>query len=308
MARGIEGSTIFRDEEDRNRFLFLLAEGIAKSGFECYAWALMTNHYHLVIRTNECPLADLLHPLNARYARWFRAKGHSHGYLFQDRFKSLVTQDQGYLEELVRYVHLNPIRKGICSTISDLDVYPWCGHAALVGTIPRSFQETRKVLERFSVDHLRAIKQYRSFMQEGHVMNKPDGLIDAVRHGTGESVDQGDCHLWVIGDQPFVKNAIDADHARRLQLALYSQEGWTMEKVTRAVSRQMKLDPRDVAIRSRGNDRSALRKVVAALAHRTLGIPVAEVARFLGIRSSSVTRMIDAGDSIVQQRGISLNH
>ena len=135
MARGIEGRPIFKSDEDRLKFLSLLAHGIAKSGFKCYAWVLMENHYHLLLRANEMPLSSFMRPLNSRYAHWFRKKSQSRGYLFQDRFKSIATQDQGYIEQLVRYIHLNPLRAGICRTIAELDRYPWSGHSALVGKL-----------------------------------------------------------------------------------------------------------------------------------------------------------------------------
>ena len=129
MARGIDSCNIFIDDEDRTFFLALLESGLRKTGYRLYAWALMPNHYHLVVRTSDVPLEELMRGLNASFARYYAKKYCRNGYLFQDRYKSLVAQDQGYAEELVRYVHLNPVRAGVCKTLARLSSYPWSGHA-----------------------------------------------------------------------------------------------------------------------------------------------------------------------------------
>ena len=90
MARGIEGREIFAVDED-------------------YAWVLMSNHYHLLLRSSDEPIGTMMRRLNSRYARYFSKKYNRRGYLFQDRYKSIATQDQNYIEELVRYIHLNPV-------------------------------------------------------------------------------------------------------------------------------------------------------------------------------------------------------
>ena len=74
MARGIEGRLIFGGDDDRQVFLSLLSVGLEKIGFKCYAWVLMDNHYHLLLRTNENPLSELMRPLNSKYARLIRKK------------------------------------------------------------------------------------------------------------------------------------------------------------------------------------------------------------------------------------------
>jgi hypothetical protein len=89
------------------------------------------------------------------------------GYLFQDRFKSIVTQDHLYIEELVRYVHLNPVRAGICSNLDSLLEYPWCGHSVLMGMENWKKQQVEDVLLRFDKDTIAARKKYIRFLQEG---------------------------------------------------------------------------------------------------------------------------------------------
>ena len=306
MARGIEGRSIFNDDEDRFHFLSLLSEGIAQCGFKCYAWVLMDNHYHLLLRTNEKPLSVLMRSLNSKYARWFRKKNHSSGYVFQDRFKSIVTQDQGYIEQLVRYIHLNPIRARKCKTIANLDHHPWSGHAVLMGTKQSVFQDTRDILRRFGKDHRIAVQEYRRFIQEGIDRDDGRGLMKFIRMNNKDAIDRHEPGCWIIGDQEFVKAALEHDKTNRLQVASYRKNGWTIQKVVEEVARQLKIDAGEILKRGRGNERSIFRKVAAALSHRVCGMPIIGIARFYGIGAASVSRMLDAGEQYAREKNISL--
>ena len=104
MARTFNDLLLFTGDEDRHYYLSLLSRRIKESGFLCYAWALMDNHVHLLLKTNEKPLWCLMKPLNSDYSRWYNRKYERRGPLFVDRFKSIATQDQGYLEQIIRYI------------------------------------------------------------------------------------------------------------------------------------------------------------------------------------------------------------
>ena len=308
MSRGIEGHPIFNDAIDREHFVSLLSAEIKRSGYKCYAWVLMKNHYHLLVRANESPLYCLMRPLNSKYARWFRKKYKSRGYLFQDRFKSLATQDQGYIEELVRYIHLNPLRAGICKTFAELDRFSWSGHAVLISRRYCAFQDVRTVLRRFSHDPGIAVQKYRTYMQDRAGGADTGNFIDIVRKSNTEVSDRKDLRCWVIGDPAFVKAALKQDAAKRLQLAACAKNGWTMKKVVEEVSQQLGIAAAEVFKRGRDNRRSMFRKVSAALAHRSCGIPIIEIARYYGIKSSSVSRMLEDGECHARQHSISIKH
>ena len=165
MSRGIDGMPIFRSDADRSAFLPILSNQLQKSGYLLYAWVLMPNHYHLVLRTTDYPLAACMRSVNSRYAQYFRKQLSTRGYLFQDRYKSIVTQDQNYVEELIRYVHLNPVRAGICKSIDALDSYPWCGHSVLLGRQDAPYQNTADVLRRFGSSLVSQRQAYRRFIE-----------------------------------------------------------------------------------------------------------------------------------------------
>ncbi|MBN1982253.1 MAG: transposase [Chitinivibrionales bacterium] len=121
MSRSIEGRNIFCDDSDRLVFMNTFGQQLMRSGYLLYAWCLIPNHYHLVVRINNFPVGYFMRLFNGHYALYFRKKIGGHGHLFQDRYKSIVTQDQFYIEESIRYVHLNPLRAGLCKDLDQLD-------------------------------------------------------------------------------------------------------------------------------------------------------------------------------------------
>jgi putative transposase len=110
LVRGIERTTIFRDDADRADFLARLAGVVARGAATVYAWALLPNHAHLLLRTGTRPLAQSVRSLLTGHAGAFNRRHKRVGHLFQNRDKSIVVEEEPYLLELVRYLHLNPLR------------------------------------------------------------------------------------------------------------------------------------------------------------------------------------------------------
>ena len=133
MARGIERRDIFKDDKDRKAFLERLATVLEETQTQCYAWALIPNHFHLLLRTGQTPLSKVMRRLMTGYAVTFNKRHKRSGHLFQNRYKSVVCEEDPYLLELIRYIHLNPIRAGLVKDLKELDKYPWTGHSAILG-------------------------------------------------------------------------------------------------------------------------------------------------------------------------------
>jgi putative transposase len=167
MGRGIERRSIFLRREDQEDFLSRLEKLVHAKGFLIYAWALMPNHFHLLVRSTSTPLSHTMRSLMTGYAGYFNRTHHRTGHLFQNRFKSVLCEDDPYLLELVRYIHLNPLRAKIVDSLQDLDHSPLTGHAVLVGNMKRGWQNTKEVLSRFSKTEEKAIQKYRTFISEG---------------------------------------------------------------------------------------------------------------------------------------------
>ena len=293
MSRGIEGRAIFRSDADRASFLSLLERGISRSGHLLHAWALMENHYHLVLRASEQPLGIFMRSLNGQYAQFFRKNAGSRGYLFQDRYKSIVTQDQDYVEQLVRYVHLNPLRAGVCASIKALDTYPWCGHATILGNHIRAFQNTTDVLARFGGSRAAAVKNYSRFIEAG--IGAKDELVETVRAANKEAESIHHTGCWVIGNRDFVKKSVERDRSRRIGLAAHAKQGVSLDDIATKVAAHFGLAAGDLSRRGRHDVRSTARKAVAHIARQDYGVPVVDIARFFGIRPPSVSEMLREG-------------
>ncbi len=132
MARGIDGIGIFRDNHDYKSFLGRLALILEETQTQCFAWALLPNHFHLLLRTNSTPLSKVMRRLMTGYAVSYNKRHARRGHLFQNRYRSTVCEDT-YLLDVMRYIHLNPLRVGLVEDLKELDRFMWSGHSSVIG-------------------------------------------------------------------------------------------------------------------------------------------------------------------------------
>jgi putative transposase len=149
ITRGIERRNIFRDDKDRENLLERIEILLPETKTACYAWALIPNHAHFLFRSGEVGLSTLMRRLLTGYAVSFNRRHNRHGQLFQNRYKSIICQEDAYLKELVRYIHLNPLRGKIVTDVSELNKYQYCGHSVLMGKKNREWQDVEYVLSYF---------------------------------------------------------------------------------------------------------------------------------------------------------------
>ena len=149
MVRGIEGSRIVTDDDDRHLFLSRLGIAAAATGTKIYAWALMTNHAHLLLKSGEAGLSIFMRKFLTSYAVLYNRRHFRHGHLFQNRYKSIICEEEPYFLKLVSYIHLNPLRAGLVSSLEELANYPWSGHATVINRIKRDWQDREYVLHYF---------------------------------------------------------------------------------------------------------------------------------------------------------------
>ena len=117
IARGVARRKIFFEDKDRDDFLDRLGTILKESDCACYAWALMSNHFHLLLKTGSVGLSTVMRRLLTGYAVTFNKRHHRWGHLFQNRYKSILCQEEAYLLELTRYIHLNPLRAKLVAGI-----------------------------------------------------------------------------------------------------------------------------------------------------------------------------------------------
>jgi hypothetical protein len=137
----------------------------------------MPNHFHLLVRTSLQPLSVNMRKLMTGYVINFNRRHKRHGHLFQNRFKSIVCEEEAYLLELTRYIHLNPLRGGIVDEWTQLQEYTWSGHAALIGKVDRDWQETDLILSLFHSNLRKAREAYERFVAEGVGMGRRPDLV-----------------------------------------------------------------------------------------------------------------------------------
>jgi len=139
MGRGIERRKIFLNKKDQKDFIDRLAELAVNGSMSIYAWALLPNHFHLLCKTKNRPLSSSMRKLLTGYVVNFNRRHKRHGHLFQNRYKSIICQEDAYLMELVRYIHLNLIRSGLIKDIKGLNRCPFSGHSVLMGYVKRDW-------------------------------------------------------------------------------------------------------------------------------------------------------------------------
>ena len=147
MGRGLERRRIFSGKKNKEDFINRLAFLVKELPFECMAWSLMSNHYHLLIRVGDEPLSRLMRRLLSGYATNYNIRQKRSGYVFQNRYKSILCDADNYFLELVRYIHLNPVKAKMLRDISELDRYSWTGHGAIMGNQSNDWQNTDEVLD-----------------------------------------------------------------------------------------------------------------------------------------------------------------
>lgn len=126
MLRGIDRQMIFEDSEDYLRFIDILQECRKECGFKLYAYCLMGNHVHILLKVEEECLETIFKKIGGRYVYYYNVKYRRVGHLFQDRFKSEPVEDDTYLLTVLRYIHQNPLKARLCSKITD---YPYSSYA-----------------------------------------------------------------------------------------------------------------------------------------------------------------------------------
>ncbi len=176
IARGIERSTIFRDDSDREDFLSRVERLVLDGSLSVYAWALMPNHVHLLVRTGSRSIGSSMRSLLGGYATVHNRRHERVGHLFQNRYKSILCDEEAYFQTLVQYIHLNPIEGGLVASLADLDDHRWTGHSALMSQHPRRWQDVGFVLDAFGTTRAEAIKLYRSRLADRLVSDEPLNL------------------------------------------------------------------------------------------------------------------------------------
>lgn len=169
-CRGNRRQTVFADELDRRRYLWLLDEACGLYGWSIAGYCLMRNHVHLVVRVGAGTISRGMQWLSGRYGQLFNRRHGEMGHLFQGRFRAEIVEDEAYAIEVVRYVDLNPVRAGVVRRPAD---WAWSSHRALVGLErPPPFHDVDGTLGLFSANRDAAQIHYAKYVAER--LRQPD--------------------------------------------------------------------------------------------------------------------------------------
>ena len=316
IARGITKNKIFLDAVDRNNFLKRLGRILTECETPCYAWALMPNHFHLLLRTGTVPIATVMRKLLTGYAVFHNRKHNRYGHLFQNRYKSILCQENIYLRELVRYIHLNPLRANIVKDIKHLDTYPYSGHSTILGNKNYSWQDIDKILRLFHEKLYMARRYYRNFIQKGIALGKrPDlvggGLVRSVGGWSAlksmrqaSNYQKGDERI--LGDGDFVEKSLKAaNEAMEKKYALHAQ-GINIDKIAARVADLLDMDIEEVWASGRYRKIVKARSLFCYWAVRELGISMAFLSKKLNISIPAVSKSVVRGEIIAKKMNYKL--
>ena len=189
-ARGIEKRPIYLDDVDRKSFLDRIGKNLPKWGMRCLAWSLMPNHFHLLLQSDKGCLPSFMQCVLTGYSIRFNERHQRVGHLFQNHYKSPVVCKDGYFRDVVRYIHLNPVRSEIVRSIPELEEYPWTGHRHIIRGGPPAWQDTDLLQTEFDDprDVTGWVRRYREYIEK-----VPEGTFQV--YGVEDGVPECDAGL-----------------------------------------------------------------------------------------------------------------
>ena len=303
IMRGIEKKNIVDEKYDRANMVSRLGKLAEETKTSIYAWALMSNHMHILLKSGPHGLSQFMRRLLTGYAITYNIRHRRHGHLFQNRYKSIVCDEDSYFQELIRYIHLNPLRAKMVKSMSALDRYPWCGHSAVMGRKKVEWQEINYVLSWFGKKKTIAKKAYRRYVQDGIEDGRRDDLVGGglVRTLGGWSQvlslrkikDKVLCDERILGRDEFVERIIaEADKRIIGQTSINERKINAKKKILEVCGKK------GVSIEELkgGSRRGRLPEVRAQLSMelvRDYGLTLAETARQLGVSTSAISRIFE---------------
>lgn len=303
IARGNERRKIFLDNQDYLEFIERLAIALDKSHCRCLAWALMPNHFHLLIQSGAQGTAPLMRRLMTGYVGYFNRRYRRSGHLFQNRYKSILCDQDTYLLELVRYIHLNPVRSKLVKTVEELKTYPWTGHGTLVGYKPKKFQTTEGVLRQFSSQESEAQKRYVDFVKDGVNQGRREDLMGGGflrslgrEPGDWEGIKKDDRTAHddrILGSGHFVEsvlNEVEKGTEQPLKLSV--------SEIAERIAKHLGVDPADLMHKGRWEPVSQAKAILIYIGTRYRGETAKKMGNITGMSAQAASKAKGRGSSL----------
>lgn len=295
IVRGNEKRSIFRSLFDYKDFLKRFVNGLEESGSACFAWALMPNHIHLLILSGVRGIVSLMHPLLTGYAISFNLRHNRVGHLFQNRYKALICQSESYFQQLVRYIHLNPVKANIVSTPAELLYYPWTGHSALMGKMSAPWQSIDETLSHFGTQTLEARARYERFLLDGWYESEPRHLEgeDRIRL-PGENFDNR-----ILGNGDFTERILQ--QSKQWEDQKIDLKSLSVQRLLEKSSRLCGVPTSAIPSKDRSRAVSKARALSIYAGVRWLNQSLKEMARVTGMSMGCASRALGRGQKWAEQ-------
>jgi REP element-mobilizing transposase RayT len=302
MIRGIEKRDIFMDDDDRSEFFRRMGVLAEKTSTDVYAYALMNNHVHILLKSSLTGMPTFMRCLLSGYAQYFNRKHQRVGHLFQNRYKSVVCEEDLYFRKLIAYINLNPLRGGLVCSIQELGVYPWCSHARLMGQIRDNWYQGDYVLTYFGKSKAEARLNYVAYIEDELPHDRQDelnggGLLRSHggwsqvcsmrRHGDREMSDER-----ILGSGDFVKEILDQAEDKLVRQLPLKEALELAQKDIEVACSEAGIPVSLLCSGGRNRSVTGLRLMLVARLVNERGLTYAETARQLGITTSAVSQMM----------------
>lgn len=312
IFRGIERRNIFRDNKDRDSFIARLALVLSETGTPCYAWALIPNHVHLLLKTGATPVSTVMRRLLTSHAAYFNRRHRRHGKLFQNRYKSILCQEDAYLLELVRYIHLNPVRARLVPNLNSLDKWAYSGHSTIMGKRTNDWQDGKYVLNLFGKSISSSRRNYRNYVEKAVVHGKRaeltgGGLVRSLggwaaakmlRNSTRMKSDER-----ILGDGDFVKEVLKTAEEQYESRHLLKVKGYDLEKIAERVSQLTGIEPEGIWAKGKHPETVQARSLLCYWGCRDLGMKTTDLADTLKMSQPSVSQSVRRGEKLCKENG-----
>jgi len=305
ICRGIERKEIFKTSNDYRFLLRKLSELTSECGFRVYAFSLMPNHIHLLVKPERASLASFMRRLLTSYAVYFNKRYKRSGHLFQNRYTSFTVQHGAYFLELVRYIHLNPVRAGIVSNVGSLSLWPYSGYGALMGKFSYPWLEIDEVLLVFAKRKSQARALLKKFMHEGLLGEEEARPVETrlmQRLERNDPEDETIIYKRIIGDSEFAALILERLNEQK---DITIKEA-ALEKLLESVASFYRLSPSELCSGSKRANVSKARSAAIYLGSKHLFLPPKMLYTALGVKAPTVYDIIRTGRGEAESRGISL--
>lgn len=274
ISRGNNRQLIFGSDDDYLKMLLLLAQQKAKLPFYLYAYCLMPNHIHLLVERREDAISRVMHRLLTGYSQYHNRKYRNVGHLLQGRYKAILCQSDQYLAELVRYIHLNPVR---AKMVRKPEAFLYSGHRAYVGLDEPWLVDVDPVLRHFGATKKLARERFDLFVRAGMKLGHREEFYRA---------EEG----RILGSEEFVeqtKNRV-GEIPRGARPQIEKRSALDLQALTKAVEDATRLKSAEFFSRSKSRA-IVLAKEATIVVGRELNVSNAALSKLIGVDSSVVS-------------------